>query len=518
MLNLLMRGAPCPCCAYAMAPAVLRRSTLAQTLPPRATATSCEARISAPLGDLRIVGATVVDPRDGSMLSNVSILIKNGRIVALEKDGSFHSSADMQLIDAAGKFVVPGYNDMHTHVLELDNPSGALALMLAEGVTGFRQMSGSPNLLEERRSQTLPVGKDAPAALEMPGTVLTPLNAGSSDAVVAEIKLQRELGADFIKVGFVSPPVFIAAMQEAKRIGMPILGHLQDGVDALVACKAGFRSVEHLGPGATLWIACSSAEEQLKSEAKPVLIKAPPLKIPFLKSLILWRLQTLLINPAAFVPPEYVARLQRAIDTFSEEKCRTLAQHFADEGTWHVPTLVRLRTQELADLPEYAVHPYLQYMPEKKVKKWKAVTRKFKKLPRDMRETYAGAYSRQLALTQLLANSGVRMMTGTDGGWLSGPGMTLKEEFAELGKAGLTPLQILQMTTINAAEYLGRTDTMGTVEIGRNADLVLLDANPLEKVTNLHEISGVVRAGVHYSRQDLDSLCARVASSRGYLN
>ena len=135
-----------------------------------------------------------------------------------------------------------------------------------------------------------------------------------------------------------------------------------------------------------------------------------------------------------------------------------------------------------------------------------------------MRETYAEAYPRQLELTKHLADSGVKMMTGTDGGWLAGPGLTLQEEFAELGKAGLSALQILQMATINAAEYLGREDVMGTAEPGRNADLVLLDANPLEAVANLHAIAGVVRAGVYYARTDLDGLRDKVRASRGYLH
>jgi imidazolonepropionase-like amidohydrolase len=110
------------------------------------------------------------------------------------------------------------------------------------------------------------------------------------------------------------------------------------------------------------------------------------------------------------------------------------------------------------------------------------------------------------------------MMSGTDGGWLSAPGLTLRQEFEELHKAGLSPLKILQMTTINPAEYLGRTATMGTVQPGRNADLVLLDANPLEEVANLNAIAGVVRSGNYYSRQDLDALRAKVASGRGYLH
>ena len=406
---------------------------------------------------------------------------------------------------------------MHSHVLELADPSGALALMLAEGVTGFRQMSGSPQLLEQRRTGTLPVGNDAPAVLELPGALLTPLNGASRDAVAAEIALQKQQGADFVKAGFVSPEVFLAALQAAKEQGIRLLGHLQDGVDAAVACKAGFASVEHLGPGATVWIACSSAEERLKSASKPVAIRSLPLRIAWLERLILWRLQTMLINPAAFAPPQYLEKLQQALDSFDVEKCRALCALFVEQGTWHVPTLVRLRTQELADLPEYANDPYLRFMPKAKVRKWRAVTRKFTKLPATMRQTYTQAYQQQLGLTKLLADSGVRMMTGSDGGWLSGPGLTLQEEFVQLGAAGLSPLQVLQMTTLNAAQYLERTANMGTVEPGRNADLALLDANPLDSVANLGRIAAVVRAGFYHSKTQLDALRERVAQGRGYL-
>jgi imidazolonepropionase-like amidohydrolase len=105
------------------------------------------------------------------------------------------------------------------------------------------------------------------------------------------------------------------------------------------------------------------------------------------------------------------------------------------------------------------------------------------------------------------------MMTGTDGGSMMAPGLTLRQEFAELAKAGLSPLKILQMTTINPAQYLGRQDTMGTVATGYNADLVVLDANPLDDVKNLHRIDAVVRAGAHFSAAELTALKARVSAS-----
>jgi imidazolonepropionase-like amidohydrolase len=526
--TLLLQGG-CPCClARALLPgrtSIFKRASAARYVAQpidnaRYSAQSITKARSAtpPSTPLRLRGGTIVNPRDGSIVAGKTVLVDQGRIVALETSGAERSHPSATTIDATGKFIVPGYNDMHSHILELDDPSGALALLLAEGVTGFRQMSGSPERLEQRRKNALPIGNNDPALLELPGTVLTPLNAATAEAAIVEMALQKKQGADFVKSALISGSVLRAALGEARRIGIPLLGHLQDGLDAAEAAQLGFKSIEHLGPGATLWIGCSTEEAQMTQELTSVpLMKAPPLKIPFIRQLIMWRLQSILVNPSAFVPPSYAARLQRALDTYSEAKCRVLAQKFVAAGTWHVPTLVRLRSQELADLPQYANDPYLRFMPKSRVKRWQRVTRRFSQLPAAMRKTYAEAYPRQAGLAKLLSDEGVRMMTGSDGGCMLGPGLTLQEEFVELGKAGIAALKVLQMTTINAAEYLGRTSTMGTVEPGRNADLVLLDANPLERVENLSAIAGVVRAGNYNSRQQLDALKERVATGRGYI-
>jgi imidazolonepropionase-like amidohydrolase len=106
------------------------------------------------------------------------------------------------------------------------------------------------------------------------------------------------------------------------------------------------------------------------------------------------------------------------------------------------------------------------------------------------------------------------MMAGSDAvgaGWLV-PGFSLHREFDELEKAGLSPLRVLQMATRNGAEFLGRTSSMGSVEPGKDADLVLLDANPIESVQNLHRIHAVVRSGFYRDRADLEALKARVES------
>jgi imidazolonepropionase-like amidohydrolase len=474
-----------------------------------------ELLIDAPL---RLDGVTIVDTENGALAPGMSILMHHGRVACITTTASTPADPAVQSIDAARQFVVPGYNNMHSHVLAADNASGAMAMMLTEGVTGFRQMSGSRELLQARREGTLPIGTDAPALLAMPGNLLLPFNTVSIKDTEFEIRQQKQDGADFIKIGLVSPAVFFAAIAEAKRVGLSALGHLQEGVDTAQSSRAGFRSIEHLGPGGTIWAACSTQEEALLADAllHPAM-RAPPFKLPaFAQTFLARRMQRLLINPTAFEAPANAARLQRAFDSYSEIKCNALAALFVAQDTWNVPTLVRLKTQELADSEEYQRDPYLPYIPEDSLREWREVTDRFRKLPPAMHATFREAYRRQLALTRLFSEAGVPMMAGTDGSGQA-PGQSLAQEFDELAEAGLSPLKILQMTTLYPARFLGRTSHMGRVVAGADADLVLLDADPIASVQNMHRIAGVVREGVYHSRQDLDALTARVAAGHGYL-
>ncbi len=520
VLSLLTGTAPCPCCAYGHADSLLPVSmrNLFSGRAARAAAKASSAAATKVSGLLRIDGVTIVDPRDGSKTPNMSILMNMGRITAVVPAATEgHPSIDR--IDATGKFVVPGYNDMHSHVLELEDPTGSMALMLAEGVTGFRQMSGSPALLARKAAGGLAFGPQAPQLLQTSGALITPFNAGTVEAVTEEIRRQKAAGADFIKVGLCHPEVFLAAIKVAGEVGIPILGHLQEGANALEATDLGFHSVEHLGPSATVWMCCSDDEEALSADSRRrEFIKAPPFKIPFLEQIIMKRLRKLLINPAAFAQRPDIERLGQAIETFNPDKAKRTADRFVEKGTWHCPTLVRLRTQEYADRAEYRQDDMLNYLPKASIKDWEMITGKFTALPDDLKRIYDSAYPRQQMLAKFFSDAGVKMICGTDGGSYLGPGLTLKQEFKELSDAGVSPLTILQMATINAAEYLGRSDSMGVVESGRDADLVLLDADPLDSAENLHRISGVVRAGFYHSRQTLDGLKAQVASGCGYLN
>lgn len=183
--------------------------------------------------------------------------------------------------------------------------------------------------------------------------------------------------------------------------------------------------------------------------------------------------------------------------------------------TWQSPTLIREKTNELGDDPTWQEDPNLRYVSEKTLRLWRRTGQKFRALPASTLTVFHALYDVQLRLTKILADEGVPMIAGSDvtGASWEVPGASLHQEFDELARAGLSPLKVLQMTTIEAARFL-QLDDLGVVEPGARADLVLLDADPTVDVANPHRVGGVVRAGRHLSRTDLDAIQERVAAQR----
>ena len=214
----------------------------------------------------------------------------------------------------------------------------------------------------------------------------------------------------------------------------------------------------------------------------------------------------------ALADPGYLVRLQHVIDTYSDEKCRKVAEVFVAHNTWQVPTLIRLRTAEFGDDPGYRDDPNLRYIAPATRQMWQSLALQFSTLmkPAD-RETLRQFDALQMKMVKQFGDAGVRILAGSDFGgiWLVA-GFSLHQEFDLLAKAGFTPLQVLQMTTLDGAELLGRQATAGSVEVGKEANLVLLDGNPIESVQNLHKVNAVVRGGRYYSQQDLAALKQRV--------
>lgn len=473
-----------------------------------------------PSGRLILNGVTIVDPRSGQLAPGMSVLMQAGKIAEVAPAGAL-AALGAQVVDAHGKFVIPGLLDMHTHVLgHGGDPTSNLALLLANGITGFRQMAGSPELLAARRAGTLPLSAPAPAALQIPGSPLTPLNAWDSEAAIAAVREQKAQGADFVKCCASGGEVFRAAVTEGRKTGIPVLGHVPAEVDVLTAAKLGYRSIEHLGPSPGILVACSADEAALMQDPPklPGVLKVVRF-LPFAEELFERLLRKMVVNTVLIQRgSETTARLRRVIATFDEAKCRRVAAELAAHDTWVVPTLVRIRSSRLADDPRYASNPNLQFVAAETNRRWREVTEDFKKkVTAEEREVYRALYDLDLRLVKLLDEAGVKMLAGSDGtgaGWLV-PGFALHEELDQLAAAGIAPLRVLQMATLNGAEYLGRSASMGTVEVGKDADLVLISANPIESVQALHDVHAVVRAGHYLGPEALESLKQGAASSPG---
>ena len=455
----------------------------------------------------------MVNTRDGSLTPNVDVMMAGARITAISP-ARLDSDGPQAGVRASGLFVVPGYLEMHSHALLPGGHPGALPLMLACGITGFRQMGGSDELLAERRAGRLELPPDSPGLLATPGEVLTPANAGTSEMAIATVRHQKDAGADFIKVGVAAPDVFFDAQAEARRLGIPIVGHLPRGIDVVAASAGGMKSIEHLGPGVGILAFCSTETDEILASLAdtPNSRAAMPRLSPEMASL----LRKMLVNPTLMNGPIEFAALKRAVTTFSEDRARRLAEYFVQDETWQCTTLIRERTCQLGDAAEFREDPNHQYVSTSTLELWNELSRQFEAQPADVKDTYRRAYDRHLQLTRLFDAAGVRIIAGSDAsgaGW-EVPGFALHAEFVELSRAGLSPLRVLQTTTLDAAEFLGMHDALGSVEVGKAADLVLLGSNPIESAANLHDIRGVVRAGRYYSPAELHDIKHTVATQR----
>jgi imidazolonepropionase-like amidohydrolase len=432
----------------------------------------------------RIADVAVVDPRTGAVTPHQDVTLAGGQIAEV---GNTSGPGDL---DGRGRFVVPGFADMHAHPLNLADPTAELRLMLEFGITGYRQMSGGRHRHE--------FDDHLPRLLATAGPVLTPINAGKPTTAIKEVRRQAADGVDFLKAALITPEVYVAVQAEADRLGLPVAGHLPAGIDVRAASRAGFRSIEHVGPGLGVLAGCSCHEEDLRAATAKNPIKIPPIKLPYADRLAERLLRKIVVNPAQLTGPATLRAIRDAIDSFDEEKARELAREFAANGTWNCPTLIRLKAQQLCDDPAFAADEDLRHVSAKERRAWSAAAEAFhRKFDDAQRAVFADQFALQLRIVKILDEEGAPLLAGTDtvgAAWVV-PGASLHDEFDLLAQAGLSPLRILQTATIDPARFLGRQKEAGTVEAGRDADLVLLDADPTAAVTNLHTVSDVIRAG-----------------------
>lgn len=403
---------------------------------------------------LVLTHAVVIDMTGARPKPDMTVIIFGDRIAAVGKTGKVRAPRGALVVNAAGKYLIPGLWDMHVHLGDEDfDKNFYLRLFIANGVTGVRIMEGAPEYHSWR--------KEAEA-----GTLLAPrmviasqmIGAGglsniSEARARAEVRRAKQEGADFIKVhDNLSRQSYFALMDEAKLLGLRVEGHTPSSVTAEEASRAGQKSIEHL---------------------------------------------------TGLAPAEADGAIaERWFAVFKKNQ------------TWQCPTLIMRRNYALLNDESFAGDPRLKYVKPSWRERWLRMTKEAQTWTADEASKRRETIRKEADLVGGMQRAGVGILAGTDdANPYVFPGFSLHDELGLLVKAGLTPTEALRAATYNAAKFFDLSSSLGTVESGKIADLVLLDASPLEDISNTKKIAAVVANGRYLPRKSLDKMLADVEAA-----
>lgn len=454
---------------------------------------------SGPGGDLAIEHVNVVDTRNGRVLPDQTVVISSGSIVRTGPAAGTSSAEVTRTVDGRGKWLIPGLWDMHAHLRANGLPGWVITdwmmpLEIANGVTGARDMnsdcenpSQGPVCLEQMRAW-----QDAVRAGTLTGPRLValssfPINPPWDFTVTEQIargtvRALHERGVTHLKIyNRLAPDALAWMTDEAAKLDMDAWGHVPLRMTAAEASDAGMRSIEH---------------------ARDFLFDCFPGSAAF-------RRTTTSTDPDP-------ATMRAMVDEHDPARCREEFATLIRNGTWYVPTHVTRRMDAMAGDSAFRHDPRGRYIPPPLMADWlRDADRVVALAPSaEGRATFGDFYRKGLEITGNAHRAGVRILVGTDGGdSFVFPGFAVHDELEELVRAGLTPAEALRAATWSGAEFLGMTARHGSVEPGRMADLVLLDANPLEQIGNTRKIRAVILGGRYFDRAALDTMLERAEAA-----
>jgi imidazolonepropionase-like amidohydrolase len=428
---------------------------------------------------LVLTHVTVIDMTGAPAQQDLTVVIAGNHIADMGKAWELKIPKGAREIDGRGAFLIPGLWDMHVHAFRHDPRSTNtwyFPLLIANGVTGVRDMwTTAEDFLQvvgwrrglEDGSVLVPRFGAVGWLVDGPEPVWPNSDVVSTPQDAREfVRRAKAAGVDFVKVySNLRPEEYLAIADEARKDGIPFAGHVPDAVSAVAASDAGQRSMEHLR---NVDLGCSAREEELRKSKT-------------------W-------GPR---------QAQETIDTYDRPKCERLMEKLAHNQTWQVPTSALFFAERSTGDPRW------KYVPEAVRADWKREVAKQGDPSPQQREQRERRQRYRLRLIAAMDRAGVPMMAGTDvGNPFVYPGFSVHDELALFVRAGLTPEKALKTATCDPAKFLGLLDRLGTVERGKVADLVLLDANPLEDIRNTQKVRAVVLNGRYLDRAELDRLLA----------
>jgi len=415
---------------------------------------------------LLIENVNVIPMIEETILYNQRVVVAHGKIIRVEPMSATLEFQNPRVVDGSGKYLIPGLNEMHYH---WRNKEGGIVrdfkLLIANGVTTVRNMAEYDWQDHISIRDSIDDGKLFGPNYFTSGPYLKSGDLQSSADVQSVVEQHYRKGYDFIKIADDLPKaIYLEILEKAQTYHIPVMGHAQRAMDLEYSLR--MKSIEHVEEFVYLF-----GDEQRRDSL-------------FLKNAV-----EQIKNSGIVIVPTLVVfdMIVKCLDdnSFAKLKEKEVATYMlnGDHGYWASDD-----------------NPYRQNLKGKVINGMDA-------LP-----LLEGYFEWMKNFTKILAKEDVPMMTGSDTFGFVVPGFSLHEEFQFLQEAGLSPYEILKASTLTPARYLGSIATEGTITVGKNANLVLLNKNPLEDIKNTKTIEGVLLKGEWLGRDQLDSLLKEVES------
>ena len=456
---------------------------------------------------IAITDVTVGDVALGETEAGQTVRVSGRRLRAGGPSGVGDVPRGARRVEGSGRFLIPGWWAMHVHTSSDEiSRQTILPLFIANGVTGVRIMAADcfeeepPGCREEGFPEALPtiftvrewqkeVAEGRQVGPRMfagsyymnspsPDEPSTPYYPMTEEHGRAHARLLYGRGVDFAKIySGLSREAFFGFADEASSLGLRFEGHTPFSVWPSEVSDAGQRSIEHLGFG-NVEMECSTDAERLRHR---------------------------LVEEFDTPTPELLPILLEQVATYHPMKCRELAELFVQNGTWVTPTFMVARLpRELGQ--GWRSEPYARFLHSAERALWESREPLYDQdLGTAEERADHSRWTREL--TRWMHEAGVRVLAGSDAGevgvyW----GIGLHQELALMVSAGLTEADVLRAATLSAAEFMGAADTLGSIEPGKSADLVLLDGDPLENIRNTQRIAAVLAQGRLFDEDQLEAV------------
>jgi hypothetical protein len=432
-----------------------------------------------------IRGATIIDGTGAPPSPDMVVVVHGDRIVDIRPAAGFRAARSARVIDAHGRWLLPGFIDMHAHVnlgpvvldsvtrapsvrLDTSATTRSLRSLLAFGVTTIRD-PGAPATRAVAVRDRVAAGQllgpriftagEVIDATVFPGIATT---VRTEEEVRAEVRRQADVGVDYIKVyALLAPPLVAAAIGEAHERGKKVLGHLF-ATSWTEAARLGIDGIVHAVPS------------------------SPKLLHPNRREA--WRRGIARNTRFMFQWFEYVDLASPQIDS--------MVRAMVERRVVHDPTLVAFEAMAWGDSARITASPDLALAAPSLLENWRTAFTLSAGWTRQGYDSARAVWPSMLRFEKLLYDRGMLLVAGTDANnpWVV-PGPSFHRELELLASAGIPPLDVLRIATHNGAQGLGVLNSLGTVAPGKYADLVLLDADPTADIRNTRRIVWVMRGG-----------------------